>query len=153
MLDWSYRLLTDREKKVFRSLAVFSRWFSLSEANEIANDKSLTSAAIATTVGELVAKTLLSTTQIKMCTRYCLPGVTRTFARAKLSEEGEHDAACERHARHVLRAMQTPQTEGPIDDTADQMEDVRAALLWASSPGGDPALQDALARATTRRPD
>jgi predicted ATPase/DNA-binding winged helix-turn-helix (wHTH) protein len=147
MLDWSYRLLTEEEQRAFRSLSVFSGDFSLEAACAIAGG----GAAIVSILAELVSKSLLSVTRLGSHTRYRLLDTTRTYARDKLVEAGELDGVRHRHGDFYLEAV-VPLAASDVDrnrnelardrlrDGADDIEDIRAAIVWAFSSTGEPAL-------------
>src|SRR5690606_27293890 len=60
MLDWSYDLLSDSERRVLYRLSVFVAPFQLAEAQAIAADAVLTEAEAASVILSLVDKSLLS---------------------------------------------------------------------------------------------
>src|SRR6201998_2947399 len=64
MLDWSYNLLPEHERAVFRRLSVFVGDFTIEAACAVASEMELDEARIAEILQSLVAKSLLSTTQV-----------------------------------------------------------------------------------------
>jgi predicted ATPase/DNA-binding winged helix-turn-helix (wHTH) protein len=88
--DWSYRLLEENEKKVFRRLGVFQSHFSVSDACVIATDEDLSHEAVAAAVRGLSIKSLLvshTTTQGEQ--EYRLHFTARAYALQKLDDNGE----------------------------------------------------------------
>jgi len=60
MFDWSYELLSDRERTVLRRLALFAGTFALEAATEVASGLALLPADVVDTLADLVtAKALL----------------------------------------------------------------------------------------------
>lgn len=59
-LDWSYRLLTEAEQRVFRRLAIFAGGFTLHAAGVVAADAGQPEAEIIDQVAELVTKSLVA---------------------------------------------------------------------------------------------
>jgi predicted ATPase/DNA-binding winged helix-turn-helix (wHTH) protein len=147
MLDWSYRLLTEEEKRVLRFLSVFSGPFDLEAASAVGG-KDATGVETASILAELASKSLLSVIQSETRTRYRLLDTTKAYARAKLAETHEVDAARRRHAEFFLRALQDPraseQDENVLKILSRRIEDIRAAVSWAFSPQGETALAVAL---------
>jgi predicted ATPase/DNA-binding winged helix-turn-helix (wHTH) protein len=132
MIDWSYRLLLENEKSALRFLSVFSGSFSLEDAISVVGAGAAgidTSCALI----ELVAKSLVSVTFSGEGTRYRLLDTTRTYARQKLDEAGEIDAARHRLAALPQRALEseyaanaTPRRKKPGRD------DIQDAEGWAA---------------------
>jgi predicted ATPase/DNA-binding winged helix-turn-helix (wHTH) protein len=98
MLDWSYSLLSEREKVVLCGLSVFVGDFTLQAAGSVASETEADEAEVIDAVTSLVAKSLISTTVINESTYYRLLDTTRAYAAAKLAERGGADRVARRHA-------------------------------------------------------
>src|SRR3984885_8378244 len=98
MLDWSYSLLSEREKVVLCRLSVFVGDFTRQAAGSVASETEADEADIIDTAANLVAKSLISTTAINASTYYRLLDTTRAYAVAELAERGEADRVARRHA-------------------------------------------------------
>src|SRR6202521_4624824 len=72
MLDWSYSLLSEREKVVLCRLSVFVGDFTLEAASSVASETEADQADVIDVVAGLVAKSLISTTVISESTYYRL---------------------------------------------------------------------------------
>lgn len=144
LLDWSFRLLSPAEQQVLRRLSVFRNGFVDAFAVEVVADAALPACQVQEAVLDLVAKSLVAPARGGDLERRRLLDTTRAYASAKLAEAGESDAVRRRHAVWLASAlvqaeeawnrMTRPQwvaKYGPLID------DVRAALDWAFSPGGD----------------
>src|SRR5271163_3903757 len=86
MLDWSYSLLSEREKVVLCRLSVFVGDFTRQAADSVASEREAVEADVTDTVASLVAKSLISTAVINQSTYYRLLDTTRAYAVAKLAE-------------------------------------------------------------------
>ncbi len=142
-LDWSYNLLSDVECTVLRRLSVFTGPFSLKAAQCVA-DSGLGAERVASAIGGLSEKFLISADLSTPASRYRLLDTTRAYARDKLNGSDEHEAVHRKHAlyyRDFLRATATNET-APDTPTASAMDldNVRAALRWAFDNGGDKLL-------------
>lgn len=91
LLDWSYGLLSQLERRVLRRLSIFIGAFTLEAAQAVAAEAGIEAIQLAETVDQLVAKSLLSVTR-EPAASYRLLETTRIFASKKLEESGEADA-------------------------------------------------------------
>jgi predicted ATPase/DNA-binding XRE family transcriptional regulator len=113
-IAWSYNLLGDRERCIFRRLSVFGGPFTLAAAEEVSADETLTSDDVVEQLALLVQKSLLNASHVATSTHYRYIDAIRAFARERLDESGERDrfvaklAACApvplaKYRRHGLR--------------------------------------------------
>jgi predicted ATPase/DNA-binding winged helix-turn-helix (wHTH) protein len=146
MLDWSYNLLSEREKVVLCRLSVFVGDFTLQAAGSVASETDVDEADVIDAVASLAAKSLISTTFINQSTYYRLLDTTRAYAAAKLAERGEADRVARRHAISYSRFLEHDEIiqslfgEPDLSGYAAHIGNVRAALGWALSDHGDLAV-------------
>ncbi len=146
MLDWSYGLLSEREKVVLCRLSVLVGNFTLQAAGSVAFETEADDADFIDTVANLVAKSLTSTTIINGSTYYRLLDATRVYAAAKLAARGEADGIARRHAIFYSRFLEHDEIiqslfgEHDLSGYAPHIGNVRAALGWALSDHGDVAV-------------
>jgi predicted ATPase len=146
MLDWSYSLLSEREKVVLCRLSVFVGDFTRQAAGSVASETEVDEASVIDAVASLVAKSLISTTVINEST-YRLLDTTRAYAAAKLAERGEADQIARRHAIFYAKFLEYDEIiiqslfgEHDLSGYAPHIGNVRAALGWALSDHGDVAV-------------
>lgn len=96
MLDWSYVLLSDPERRLLRELSVFVGGWSLEAAEAICGD-------VLEALTGLVDKSLVVYDSRSETKRYRLLETTRAFAR-ELLPEGERAVIAERHAGYFQHA-------------------------------------------------
>jgi predicted ATPase/DNA-binding winged helix-turn-helix (wHTH) protein len=143
MLDWSYSLLSDREKLVLCRLSVFVGGFTLQAAGFIASETEVDESDVIDAVTSLVAKSLISTTVINESTYYRLLDTTRAYAAAKLAGRDETDRIVQRHAMFYSKFLERHEIiqslfgEHDLSGYALHIGNVRAALGWALSDHGD----------------
>jgi predicted ATPase len=146
MLGWSYRLLSERERRVLCRLSVFVGEFTAEAACLVAADEDQTDDRIIDAVAGLLAKSLISTTSTGGTTYYRMLDITRAYAMEKLEERGEKDDALRKHAVSFCGLLQQDTTlqsgnaESDLSKYIPHLGNVRAALEWALCEGGDPAL-------------
>jgi predicted ATPase len=146
MLDWSYSLLSEREKLVLCRLSVFVGVFTRQAAGSVASETEADDADVIDTITSLVAKSLVSTTVINEWAYYRLLDTTRAYAATKLATRGEADRIARRHAIFYSRFLehdeiiQSLYREHDLSRYAPHIGNVRTALGWALSDQGDVAV-------------
>jgi predicted ATPase/class 3 adenylate cyclase len=138
LLDWSYELLSDRERALFRKLAVFTGTFSLETASAVCAGDATDEIAALEALSSLVDKSLVQADQSAGVMRYRLLESTRQYAREKLVDSGEYATAVSAHAaaflalaeQFELRYETTPDSEWFAQVTLE-LENWRAVLDWA----------------------
>jgi predicted ATPase/DNA-binding winged helix-turn-helix (wHTH) protein len=146
VLDWSYGLLPEPERIILRRLAVFAGEFTLKAASAVVTDRDLSEEQVVNGIVNLVMKSLLSANVEGNVAQYRLLETTRGYAREKLAASGEGDTFPSRHAmyfkglfEHAESEWDTLPTEEWLTIYRGQLDDLRIALDWAFSPGGDVA--------------
>lgn len=144
-LDWSYRTLPPDEQKLLRYLSVFNGAFTATLAAAIVPPD--LGGEIDDALADLAAKSLLTVDRGQVETRYRFLDTTRAYARTKLEEAGESDAARQRHAAHFQAVFEQAEAEWETKPTpvwlstySAHVDNLRAALDWAFSPDGDPSI-------------
>jgi predicted ATPase len=146
MLDWSYSLLSEREKVVLCRLSVFVGDFTRQAADSVASETEADEAGVIDAVASLVAKLLIFTTVINESTYYRLLDATRAYAATKLSERDEANRIARRHATYYAKLLEHDEIiqslfgEHDLSGYAPHIGNVRAALGWALSGRGDVAV-------------
>jgi len=150
-LDWSYELLSEAERVVFRRLSIFAGSFALAEATAVAASGEIAAPEVVDCVANLAAKSLVMIDVSVATVRYRLLETTRAYAREKLAESGELGQVSRAHAEYYRdrlgRAQVEWETRPTVEWVADYgrgIDDLRAALDWAFSPHGDPSIGVAL---------
>jgi predicted ATPase len=106
-LDWSYDLLSDPERIVFRRIAPFVGHFTLEGARYVAGEPGVGTGEIFDAIAGLVEKSLVATRVDEAQTQYRLLDTTRAYALEKLKEHGEVDAVLRRHAEYVAGYLES----------------------------------------------
>jgi predicted ATPase/DNA-binding winged helix-turn-helix (wHTH) protein len=154
-LDWSYNLLSERERLVLRRLSVFAGIFTLEAACSVAADADADEAQVdqtqvITALVSLVAKSLVTVGSGDTATRYRLLDTTRAYAAGKLAEIGEVDAIKRRHAIYYRELFERNDTSflASTDDAGFRSEllgNARVALEWSFSSRDDVGIGTSLA--------
>jgi predicted ATPase len=146
-LDWSYEFLPDDERAILRRLSVFAGTFTLASASAVVSGAENALLDVVHSLGNLVAKSLVSADVSGAVANYRLLETMRAYALQKLEENGERERFVRRHAEHYRDLFERAQTEWEAMPTAvwvakygGEIDDVRNALSWAFSEGGDPSI-------------
>jgi predicted ATPase/class 3 adenylate cyclase len=143
-IAWSYDLLAEEDRRVFRRLGVFHGSCDLDAIEEVAGEPGLETIDVVTR--------LVSTSLVRVDEgadgepRIALLETIRRFARDLLTACAEADEVRHRHLRWCTAVADraTSQMRGPLHpvalDTIALVEaDVRGALDWSLRPAADPA--------------
>jgi predicted ATPase len=146
-LDWSYELLAEPERMILRRLAVFAGAFTLEAAGAVSASSEIAPFQVADGLASLLAKSLVTADASGVTRRYRLLDTTRAYALEKLTESGERDTLARRHAEYYRDLFERAEVEWEIRPTIEWLDDygwcidnLRAALDWTFSPGGDAPL-------------
>jgi tetratricopeptide (TPR) repeat protein len=134
-LDWSYELLTETERELFRQLSVFVGGFTLEALESVALLDS--NQSILDALSRLVDKSLLLVEQQDQ-PRYRFLEPIRQYARDKLNETRESNLIQDRHLNYYLRVAEEaePHLFGVgQQDWKNRLEldhdNLRVALAWS----------------------
>jgi predicted ATPase/DNA-binding SARP family transcriptional activator len=130
-IGWSYELLPEHERRVFRALSVFAGGFDLQAVAAVCcgGDQ----AAALDLVDQLASKSLVVAEPWQDGTRYRLLGTIHQYAADRLAEAGEAGQARRRHAETYL---QLAERERKLPVLMREQDNFRAALDHAFSGGG-----------------
>jgi predicted ATPase/DNA-binding winged helix-turn-helix (wHTH) protein len=146
-MDWSYEVLPETEQIIFRRVAVLQGDFTIDAAAAVASDDHIDAADVFEGVANLAAKSLISTDVSSDVTYHRLLDTTRAYALEKLSESGEFERVRALHAEYYRDLFERAEAEW-LADYGRQIDNLRAALDWAFSPGGDASIGVALTATT-----
>lgn len=157
LIDWSYDLLSEEERTLFRKLSIFAGGCTLESATAICGGETLDEFAVLELLTSLVDKSLVQTDPSGDVTRYRLLESTRQYAREKLDECGEYALVARAHASAFLelakrleRAYDSMPENQWFAQVEQELENWRAALDWALTARGDAVLGQRLASALGR---
>jgi predicted ATPase/class 3 adenylate cyclase/DNA-binding CsgD family transcriptional regulator len=135
-VDWSYALLTEPERVLFRRLAAFMGGFDLEAAQAVAGGGEIERYQVLDQLALLVDKSLVVAENTSGRTRYRLLETVRQYALEKLGESGEADAVRTRHRDHysalaaLLDAPTGSDHERLLEQAETEIDNLRAAFTW-----------------------
>ena len=140
MIDWSYSLLNDQERTLFRRLAVFVGGWTLEAAESVCPDVEpggILPHDILDLLTRLVDKSLVTTEEVMGETRYHRLETIRQYSREKFFETDEVETIRNWHLNYFVRfsesAEQGLQSRDQIvwgNRMAVEQDNLRAALEW-----------------------
>jgi predicted ATPase len=142
VVDWSYDLLFDDERRLFARLAVFAGGCELTAAEAVCADDHVPAGDVLDVVSRLVDKSLVTAADAGGETRFTQPQTLWQYGQERLDESGEVDAIRAHHAEYY-RQMAEEAHEGLRGATAPMWRDrltsevsnLRAALDWLIATG------------------
>jgi non-specific serine/threonine protein kinase len=141
-IEWSYDLLTEGEKQLFRRMAVFQGGRSLKALEEICNGEGLQQVDVLEGVAALVDKNLLHPQEDRAAesarqARFVMLETIHEYAREKLQESGEAGEIQRQHARYFVQLVEEaePKLRGPaqvvwFDRLKEEQDNIRAVFEW-----------------------
>jgi predicted ATPase len=148
---WSHQLLSPIERAVFDRCSVFAGSFDERAVEAVCTDEAVDLADVADVVSTLVDKSMLVVDRRGEETRYRLLETLRQFAEEQLGDD--LDEYRSRHLHHYVtvaqeldRQLQGPDLGGGIAGFRVEIDNLRAAVLWAVATR-DPT-RERLVRAT-----
>ncbi|PWW04529.1 putative ATPase [Hoeflea marina] len=146
-IDWSYDLLSEIERMVFRRLATFAGIFSLDSACAITIDEHLDRTTAVESIASLVAKSLLAAEMHDTQVEYRMLDTTRAYALEKLVANNELKRARQRHAEHCLDLVERATSDAErltrtewLVRYGPKTNDIRDAMRWAFTNADQTAL-------------
>ena len=152
LIDWSYDLLPDDERALFRKLSIFAGGFRLETAAAVCSQGKISEIVVLDLLSSLVDKSLVQAEVVEGDTRCRLLESTRQYAREKLRDAGEEETTANAHARAFLKlaeqlddAYETASDRVWLPRAEPELENFRAALSWSFGARGDVLLGQRLA--------
>jgi predicted ATPase len=144
-LGWSYGLLSEEQRLLFRRLSVFAGGFTLEAAEAVGVAGEVDAGNVLGLLGHLVEQSLVmaaNTSADRLGTRYRMLEPVRQYALERLEESGEAQETRSRHATYFLTLVERAEQElrGPnqvewLDSLEKENGNFRAAMGWALSAG------------------
>lgn len=136
MIDWSYDLLDEDERRVFRRASIFAATFTLEAGLAVASEKGENDLDTFDLFASLIDKSLLTVEREADGIAYRFLESTRAYAFEKLIASGECDELARRHLEYLCERFseagrhfaRTGGTHEIATVFASELDDVRAAL-------------------------
>jgi predicted ATPase len=138
LIDWSYGLLSESERAMFRRLSVFAGGWTLEAAEAVCVGEGIGPADALELLTRLVEKSLVVADAQATPPRYHMLETIRQYASAKLAEANDAESVSERHLAYFVDFAETAEPHYFHPDqlqwyaiTDAELDNIRAALEWA----------------------
>jgi predicted ATPase/class 3 adenylate cyclase len=149
LIDWSYDLLSEKERALLRRMSVFAGGWTLAAAEAVCAGDGIAAVEMLGLLAQLVEKSLVQPEEPGSCAergcgevRYRLLETVRQYARERLLEVGEAAAVRGQHRDWCLSLAERaePMLTGPEQDEWHERlerehDNLRAALEWCVESG------------------
>jgi predicted ATPase/DNA-binding SARP family transcriptional activator/DNA-binding CsgD family transcriptional regulator len=141
-LEWSFELLSEAERALFRRLAVFAGRWTLEAAEAVCSAEDIDEDDVLDLLSELVEKSLVvaeagEEEEEGVLPRFRMLEPIRQYARERLKQSGESEVARSRHARYYLKLAERVEPElvgnrpmAALKRLELESGNLRAALSW-----------------------
>ncbi|HEY3059962.1 MAG TPA: hypothetical protein VGL99_13410 [Chloroflexota bacterium] len=144
LVDWSYALLSDSERRLLGRLAVFAGGCTLEAVEAICSEPRLSESDILGVLARLTDRSLVIAEEADGAMRYRLLETVREYALEKLREADEEDLVRDRHmvwfkdlAEQAEIGALGPEQEAWSRRLRLEIANLRAALEWSRAATGD----------------
>jgi non-specific serine/threonine protein kinase len=137
-IDWSYNLLSENEKTLFRRLAVFIGGWSVEAAESICAGGEIKKTDITNLILGLVQKSLIYTEELSEGIRYRRLETIRKYGQEKLSASADVENVRNQHLRYYVELSEKAESELRNSNQVMwfnrlemEVDNLRSALGWA----------------------
>ena len=142
VVDWSYDLLFEDERRLFARLSVFAGGCDLDAAEAVCADDQVPAGEILDVLSRLVDKSLVAAPDAGRDARFTQLQTLWQYGRDRLDESGEVDAMCARHGAYYRQMAEDAHeglrgATGPMwrERLTSELGNLRAALDWFIARG------------------
>ncbi|MGE5223954.1 MAG: adenylate/guanylate cyclase domain-containing protein [Omnitrophica WOR_2 bacterium] len=137
LIDWSYNLLSEKERTLFRRLAVFVGGWTLEAAEAVCSGELVEPFEVLDLMSSLVDKSLVMTDEVLSEGRYHRLETIRQYAREKFFNTDEVKLIRDRHLTWMLNWAKRMETElegnnlvHGLHQVKIELDNIRSAIEW-----------------------
>jgi predicted ATPase/class 3 adenylate cyclase len=143
LIDWSYNLLTQKEKVLLRRLGIFKGGWMLEAAEEVCSEDEVEDWEILDLLSSLIDKSLVVPELVGSHQRYRFLEMIRHYALDRLSESGELEQIAQKHyyyyskmAEKASRELWSSEQKHWLSWLQMEHDNLRSALGWTKEEQG-----------------
>jgi non-specific serine/threonine protein kinase len=155
LIDWSFDLLSEPERRLFERLSVFAGGCALHEAAAVYGDAGDDEDAVFELLSSLAAKSLIVVDRDGRETRYGLFETSRQYAAERLTSQGDASIVMRRHAvayaalaEQLFEHYEFGPTAVSLARAEAEAQNLRVALEWAFDANNDVRLGQRIVAST-----
>jgi predicted ATPase/class 3 adenylate cyclase len=141
-IDWSYELLSDSQRTVFRRLSVFAGGADIEAVQGVVDPESEIDQDVMELVSALVDRSLVRFSDEGNSARFAMLETIREYAAERLADSGETAELERRHAAYYAalaesarNVMRDPRRDELLDQLDRELGNLRAAIAWSLRTG------------------
>jgi predicted ATPase/class 3 adenylate cyclase len=145
LVDWSYDMLSEDERRVLNRIGMFAGGFDLAAAEFVCGTEPLTDFDVLDLLASLVEKSLVMLDEQGDTTRYRTLETIRDYAREKLEQSGEIPLIAARHCEHYFafakeanRGLKGEEQVAWTRRIEDDLDNLRGATALSLTGAVDP---------------
>lgn len=138
LIDWSYDLLSEKEKLLSRRLSIFSGGWTLEAAEKVCSDDIIDEYEILDLITNLSDKSLVKVTETRYSMRYTMLETIRKYCEEKLFDPEDRNVLLEKHFYYFYKFAEDSETRLTGMDQrewiiriAAENENLRNSLRWS----------------------
>ncbi|MFZ1461879.1 MAG: tetratricopeptide repeat protein [Ignavibacteria bacterium] len=138
LIDWSYDLLSEKEKILWQRLTIFSGGWTFEASEKVCSDEILEEYEILDLLGNLIDKSLVKVTETDNVFRYTILETIKKYGNEKLTESGKRDELQEKYFNYFFELAKDSETgltgneqKEWINKMALENENIRECLNWS----------------------
>jgi predicted ATPase/DNA-binding SARP family transcriptional activator len=141
VIDWSYDLLFDDERRVFERISLFAGHFGVAAAEEVCADATMGKEDVAELLARLVDRSLVVARRSPRGVDFRLLQTLAQYGRERLEQSGDAPATRARHAAYIASLVEVPNAaHGTAEHNwygmvSEWLDDIRVAMEWAIDHG------------------
>lgn len=150
LIDWSYDILTEKERLLLRRLSTFAGGWTLEATEEVCAGDSIEAFDVLDLLTQLVNKSLVIVMEHSQSgeTRYRMLETIRQYAREKLLEVGGSESIRDKHLAYFVKLVEQAEPELYrsnqvfwLNKLDDELDNLRMAMEWALTASVQSGLQ------------
>lgn len=152
LIDWSYDLLSEKEKLFFSRLSVFSGGWTLEASENVCSDETIDEFEVLDLLTTLTDKSLIKVAESGYNSRYTMLETIRKYCDEKLTESGKKDELKKKQFEYFYNLVENSEIKLTSKEQSEWLEiisaeneNIRDCLRWSLISNSDSSLKMSVA--------